>query len=59
MKNDWPVEAHAAGGRHYKTDIKDGKEWADQNFDSYSVEYTYPDGTKMFFDGRNMMGCLE
>ena len=59
MKNDWPVEAHAVGGRHYKTDIRDGKEWADQNFDSYSVEYTYPDGTKLLFDGRNMMGCTN
>ncbi|MGB0578311.1 MAG: Gfo/Idh/MocA family oxidoreductase [Limisphaerales bacterium] len=59
MKNDWPVEVHATGGRHYKTDIKDGKEWADQNFDSYSVEYTYPDGTKLFFDGRNTMGCTN
>jgi predicted dehydrogenase len=59
MKNDWPVEAHAVGGRHYKTDIRDGKEWADQNFDSYSVEYTYSDGTKLFFDGRNMLGCTN
>jgi len=59
MKNDWPVEAHATGGRHYKTDIKDGKEWADQNFDSYSIEYTYPDGTKLLFDGRNMIGCTN
>ena len=26
----------------------------DQNFDTYSVEYTYPDGTKLYFDGRCM-----
>ncbi|MFT6619715.1 MAG: hypothetical protein ACJASX_002619, partial [Limisphaerales bacterium] len=38
---------------------KDGKEWADQNFDSYSIEYTYPDGSKLHFDGRNMIGCTN
>ncbi|MGK0200344.1 MAG: putative dehydrogenase, partial [Yoonia sp.] len=59
MKNDWPVEAHAVGGRHYRVDRKDGKEWADQNFDSYSIEYTYPDGSKLHFDGRNMIGCTN
>ena len=59
MKNDWPVAAHATGGRHYPVDRIDGKEWADQNFDNYSVEYTYPDGTKLFFDGRNMTGCTN
>jgi hypothetical protein len=29
----------------------------DQNLDSYSVEYTYPDGTKLFYYGRAMEGC--
>jgi predicted dehydrogenase len=51
MKGAWPVEAHAVGGRHYRGDS------LDQNFDVYSVEYTYPDGTKLFFDGRNMKGA--
>jgi predicted dehydrogenase len=51
MKGAWPVEAHAVGGRHYRGDS------LDQNFDTYSVQYTYPDGTKLFFDGRNMAGC--
>ncbi len=51
MKNAWPVEAHAVGGRHYRGDA------VDQNLDSYSVEYTYPDGTKLFYYGRNMEGC--
>ncbi len=59
MKNDWPVEVHAMGGRHYKTDRKDGLDFVDQNFDSYSVEYTYPDGSKLFFNGRNMIGCTN
>jgi len=51
MKGAWPVKAHALGGRHYR----DG--YVDQNFDTYSVEYTYPDGTKLFYYGRNMDGC--
>jgi len=51
MKNAWPVKAQAVGGRHYRG------EWIDQNFDTYAVEYTYPDGTKLFFDGRCMPGC--
>jgi predicted dehydrogenase len=53
MKGAWPVEAHGIGGRHYRRDS------LDQNFDTYSVEYTYPDGTKLFFDGRNMAGCRD
>jgi predicted dehydrogenase len=53
MKGAWPVEAHAVGGRHYRRDS------LDQNFDTYSVQYTFPDGTKLFFDGRNMAGCRD
>jgi len=51
MKNDWPVDARAIGGRHYRGDN------IDQNFDAYSVEYTFKDGTKLFLDGRNMSSC--
>ncbi|MBI5689916.1 MAG: Gfo/Idh/MocA family oxidoreductase [Verrucomicrobia bacterium] len=50
MKDAWPVEAMAIGGRHYRGDS------LDQNFDTYSVQYTYPDGTKLFYEGRNMPG---
>lgn len=53
MKGAWPVEAQAVGGRHYRGDS------LDQNFDVYSVQYTYPDGTKLFFDGRNMAGARD
>ena len=56
MKGDWPVKAHAVGGRHYR-DTPDGKTYVDQNFDSYGVEYTYADGSKFKFDGRTMAGC--
>lgn len=41
------------GGRHYRGDS------LDQNFDTYSVQYVYPDGTRLFFDGRNMKGCRD
>lgn len=51
MKGAWPVEAQASGGRHYRGDS------VDQNFDNYSIEYTYPDGTKLFYFGRAMSGC--
>jgi predicted dehydrogenase len=50
MKGAWPVEAMAIGGRHYRGNS------LDQNFDVYAVQYTYPDGTELFFDGRNMPG---
>jgi predicted dehydrogenase len=49
MKGSWPVSAHAIGGRHYRGDS------VDQNFDNYSVEYTFADGTKLLFGGR----CVE
>ena len=52
MKNAWPVKAQALGGRHYRGDTH-----VDQNFDTYSVEYTFADGTKFIFDGRCMTGC--
>lgn len=51
MKGAWPVQAHATGGRHYRGNA------VDQNFDNYSVEYTYPDGTKLFYYGRAITGC--
>ena len=41
MKDAWPVKAQALGGRHYRGD------YVDQNFDTYSVEYTFADGTKL------------
>jgi len=53
MKNAWPVQAHGTGGRHFRGNS------VDQNFDSYSVEYTYPDGTKFFFTGRHQNNTHE
>jgi predicted dehydrogenase len=51
MKDAWPVRAQALGGRHYRGNA------IDQNFDVYSVEYTFADGTKLLLEGRNMDGC--
>lgn len=53
MKNDWPVQAIASGGRHYRGDS------VDQNFDTYSIEYTFKDGAKMFVGGRTIPGCHQ
>ena len=51
MKDAWPVKASALGGRHYRGDN------VDQNFDTYDVEYTFGDGSKLFFQGRCIDGC--
>ncbi len=58
MKNEWPVKAQALGGRHYRVS-PEGITYVDQNFDTYSVEYTYSDGSKFFLDGRCMTGCQQ
>jgi predicted dehydrogenase len=58
MKNAWPVKAQALGGRHYRQD-PDGNLYVDQNFDSYSVEYTFADGARLIMDGRCMNGCND
>jgi predicted dehydrogenase len=58
MKNAWPVKAQALGGRHYRKS-PEGIDYVDQNFDTYAVEYTFPDGTKFFFDGRCITGCYD
>jgi len=51
MKDAWPVRAEGMGSRCYRGDA------VDQNFDHYSVEYTFGDGTKLFLNSRNMPGC--
>ncbi len=53
MKDDFPIEAKGFGGRHYRGDS------VDQNFDTYSTEFTFKDGTKMFLEGRTMPGCHQ
>jgi predicted dehydrogenase len=51
MKNAWPIQAKASGGREYR-----GKS-IDQNFDHYSVEYTFADGSELRLEGRTIAGC--
>lgn len=51
MKNAWPIKAMGLGGRHYRDDC------VDQNFDNYSVEYTFEDGSKFVMDGRCATGA--
>ena len=53
MKDAWPVQAQANGGRHYRGNS------IDQNFDNYSVEYTFADGAKLFLYGRCITGGLR
>ncbi len=57
MKDAWPVEARAAGGRHYH-DHSGGID-VDQNFDVYEVEYTFADGAKLWLHGRCMKDCEQ
>jgi len=51
MKDAFPVSAKGYGGRHYRLD------YVDQNFDSYTVEYTFNDGSKLMLEGRCIPNC--
>jgi predicted dehydrogenase len=53
MKDAWPVRAQGSGGRCFRGDA------VDQNFDHYSIEYTFADGTKLFVGARNIRGCHQ
>ncbi len=49
-KYAWPVEAQGQGGRQTRTN-------PDQLFDHYAVEYHFPDGTRLFAQGRHIDNC--
>ncbi len=53
MMGEWPITADGAGGRHYKGHI------TDQNFDVYSVEYTFAGGQKFIYESRLMNNCRQ
>jgi len=53
MKNEWPTKASGAGARTYR------ENYIDQNFDTYSVEYSFDDGAKLMLEGRNIPGCKQ
>jgi len=48
-KGSWPVKAQAFGGRCYEA--------AGNQFDHFTVEYTFADGAKLFAFSRHMNGC--
>ena len=53
IKDAWPVSAHGVGGRFA------GSTDCSQNLDSYSIEYTFADGTKALVTGRYIPNCHE
>jgi predicted dehydrogenase len=53
IKDAWPVSAHGVGGR------VPGSRDCGQNHDSYSIEWTFPDGTKALHVSRYITGCHE
>jgi predicted dehydrogenase len=54
MKDAWPVKAQGSGGRQHNREKS-----VDQNFDTYSIEYTFADGAKLFLEGRTIPGCHQ
>jgi len=50
VKDAWPVEAQGHGARQTRTE-------PDQLFDQYAMEYHFPDGTRLFAQGRHIEGC--
>ncbi|HEV57578.1 MAG TPA: Gfo/Idh/MocA family oxidoreductase [Phycisphaerales bacterium] len=49
IKDAWPVRAQGFGGRCYPE--------SGNQFDHYTVEYTFEDGAKLFAFSRHMNGC--
>jgi predicted dehydrogenase len=52
VKNAWPISVQGMGGRQVRKDN-------DQLFDHYAAEYTFPDGTRMFAQGRHQTKCYD
>jgi predicted dehydrogenase len=51
IKDTYPVAAHGIGGRF------PGSTDCSQNLDTYSIEYTFADGTKALVNGRYIPNC--
>lgn len=51
-KNALPVNAQGMGGRQVRTE-------ADQMLDHYLVEYLFPDGARLYAQGRHINNCYE
>ena len=54
VKGAYPVECNGMGGREQRMD---GDATKSQIFDHTFCEYTFPDGTKMFSQGRHLRGA--
>ncbi|MFZ5830887.1 MAG: Gfo/Idh/MocA family protein [Planctomycetota bacterium] len=52
MKEAHPVEANGAGGRQ----VRIGKDYG-EIYDHFNVEYTYPEGVKLFSFSRHIPNC--
>lgn len=50
LKGAWPVSVQGMGGRQTRTA-------ADQLYDHYFAEYTFPDGTRLAAQGRHISNC--
>ena len=53
VKNAWPVSVQGMGGR--QTRLKE----EDQLFDHYGAEFHFPDGTRLFAQGRHISNCYD
>lgn len=53
IKDAYPVSAHGTGGRYA------GSTDCSQNLDTYSVEFTFPDGTTAMITGRYIPNCYN
>lgn len=53
LKDAWPVSAHGVGGR-----IANSPDCS-ENHDTYSIEYTFADGTKAMVVGRYIANCYN
>lgn len=52
VKGAWPESVQGMGGRQVRTA-------ADQLFDHYFAEYTFPDGTRLAAQGRHINNCYD
>ncbi len=52
IKDAWPESVQGMGGRQVRAD-------ADQLFDHYAAEYTFPDGTRLHAQGRHINQCHD
>jgi predicted dehydrogenase len=50
VKGEWVIWAQGQGGRQQRKE-------PDQLFDHYAVEFSFPDGARLFAQGRHMINC--